>query len=257
MVEALVLIFVLGLRHGVDPDHIAIIDNMTLRFVAVRPRLAPWTGSLFALGHSLAVGVIAVAIAVLARRFVWPVWAAIIAEWTVIVLLVVVGVQNMIALRRVTYVPAGWRQALVPRALRSSVHPLATVAVGAIFGLVFDTATQAATWGAAAAAEGGVGGALAVAAAFAGGMILTDTLDSHLVARLLRRSGDPAEIEAYRRGVGIVIVALSFGMAGYALALMAIPELELPGAAGSAVGILLALIIAVVAAERRRSRARS
>ena len=40
---ALGLMFVLGLRHGLDPDHVAVIDNIVFRMVEERPRLyRPW-----------------------------------------------------------------------------------------------------------------------------------------------------------------------------------------------------------------------
>jgi len=56
------LAYVLGLRHAVDPDHIAAIDNVVRKLMqeGKRPHAA---GLFFALGHSLAVGVAAAAIA--------------------------------------------------------------------------------------------------------------------------------------------------------------------------------------------------
>ena len=38
--SALGLVFLLGLRHGLDPDHIAVIDNLTFPAAEERPRLA-------------------------------------------------------------------------------------------------------------------------------------------------------------------------------------------------------------------------
>lgn len=254
---ALGLILLLGLRHGLDPDHIAVIDNLTFRAAAERPRWAPWIGTFFALGHSLAVAAVAIGFAILAPRFAWPAWAVAAADWAVIGLLILVGALNLQALRRPgVYAPVGWRQGLVPRALRGSSHPLAVVMVGIVFGLVFDTATQAAAWGLAAASTAGVGGAVAVAAVFAAGMILTDTADSHIVAALLRDRGDVERVRRYRRGVGWLIVALSFGMAAYALA-----GLLISGAGDLSDGVFTALGLAMAAAvvgglvwERRRVR---
>lgn len=178
---ALVLIFLLGLRHGLDPDHIVVIDNLTFRAIDERPGWARWTGTLFAIGHSLSVAIVAIGVALVAGRISWPEWVVIAVEWAVIGLLLLVGALNLNALRRPLYRPVGWRVALVPRAFRSSSHPLAVVFVGMIFGMVFDTATQAAAWGAAAAAGSGITGAIWVALAFAAGMILTDTVDSFIV----------------------------------------------------------------------------
>lgn len=254
---ALGLILLLGLRHGLDPDHIAVIDNLTFRATEERPRWAPWTGTLFAIGHSLAVAAVAIGFAVLVPQFVWPAWAIEVADWAVIGLLILVGVLNLRALRRPgAYVPVGWRQGLVPRALRGSSHPLAVITVGIVFGLVFDTATQAAAWGLAASSTAGVGGAIAVAAVFAAGMILTDTADSQIVATLLRDRGDADRVRGYRRGVGWLIVALSFGMATYALAgRLFSGASDLPEGLFTGLGLAMALaVVGMLAWGRRRMR---
>jgi len=253
---ALGLVFLLGLRHGLDPDHIAVVDNLTFRAHAVRPRLAPWVGTWFALGHSLSVAVVAVGVSLLSGLVAFPEWIGSAFDLLVIFLLLLVGGLNLCALLRTDgYKPVGWRSRLVPRRLRGTTSPAAILVIGMIFGLVFDTATQAVAWGTAASAGGGVAGALAIAAAFAGGMILTDTADSQIVARLLRRGEDQGGVRFYRRSVGWVIVTLSFAMAAYALASMAAPELELPDSLFTLVGILAALIVVLLlSGGRKRSR---
>jgi len=79
---------------------VAVIDNMTFQAVEERPRLAPWVGTLFALGHSLSVAVVAVGVSVFAARQTWPGWAAEAVDWAVIALLLLVGMLNLRALRR-------------------------------------------------------------------------------------------------------------------------------------------------------------
>jgi high-affinity nickel-transport protein len=254
--SALGLVFLLGLRHGLDPDHIAVIDNLTFRAAEERPRLAPWTGTLFALGHSISVAVVALAVAWLSGKFIWPTWIGVAVDIMIVALLVLVGWLNLRALVRPTdYVPVGWRQKLVPQGLRGSSSPFAVVAIGAIFGLVFDTATQAAAWGAVAATGGGASAAALIALAFAVGMILTDTADSQIVARLLRIKGDLHRVQVYRRSVGWVIVALSFGMAAYAVGTMLTPRIELADTAFTALGIGMAgLIVAFLVLAQRHAR---
>lgn len=181
------LAFLLGLRHALDPDHIAVIDNIVFRTADARPRLAPWTGSFFAAGHSLSVGAVAIGVSLFASAFTIPQWIASVVDSAVIFLLIVVGSLNLAALlKRREYTPVGWRANLVPLRLRASTHPFAIVLIGIVFGLVFDTATQAAAWGAAATAKGGTIGAILIAAVFAAGMLFADTADSQIVARLLR-----------------------------------------------------------------------
>jgi high-affinity nickel-transport protein len=259
-VSAFWLMFVLGLRHGLDPDHVAVIDNIVFRSVDARPRMALWTGTLFALGHSLSVATVAIGVSLVAGAFAMPAWTAALVDAAVVILLLVVGTMNLLALLgRDEYAPVGWRAGLVPRRLRGSTHPAAIVAVGMIFGLVFDTATQAAAWGAAATAQGGAGAALAIAAAFAAGMLLADTLDSQIVGRLLRTAGrSAAKVRRYRRTVGWLVVTLSYGMAAYALAGLAGLEAELPDTAfsvlgiGSAGAIVLLLAVGRLAQRKRR-----
>ena len=51
MLAIAALAFALGLRHGLDADHIAAIDGLTRFNSAARPRLARRAGVLFSLGH--------------------------------------------------------------------------------------------------------------------------------------------------------------------------------------------------------------
>jgi len=71
MVEmpGLCLMFVLGLRHALNPGHVAVIDNIVFRTADARPRMAAWTGTFFALGHSLSVAVVAVGVSLEAGGF--------------------------------------------------------------------------------------------------------------------------------------------------------------------------------------------
>ncbi len=252
-------IFLLGLRHGLDPDHIAVIDNFTFRAAEERPRTAPWVGTLFAAGHSVSVAAIALLVAGFTARLAWPSWLNETTDWMVVLLLFLVGLLNLRALLRPDrYTPSGWRSPLLPKVLRDSSHPFAVMATGMLFGLVFDTATQAAAWGAAASARTGLTGVAIVAALFAGGMILTDSADSHIVAGLLRTGGEQSAVGRYRRGIGWIIVALSFGMATYALSTKLGWMPELSAARFTLMGVTMAtVVIGALIVEWRHSRSLS
>ena len=62
------LVFLLGLKHGFDADHLATIDGLT-RFNSrhLRP-FARYCGALFSLGHGVVVVAIAIAVGTLSRR---------------------------------------------------------------------------------------------------------------------------------------------------------------------------------------------
>lgn len=225
--ETFALLALLGMRHGLDPDHIAVIDNITFRAMEDRPRVAAWTGTLFSMGHGLSVLVIAGIFGLLGSWFSLPSWFENVMAWVVIGLLLWIGVINSRALLTpAVYAPKGWRHGFLPILMKESTHPAAILAVGAAFGLVVDTAAQIATWGATASASGGLASALSVGAAFAAGMILTDSADSFIVARLMRNTSEKAKI--YRRAIGWLIVIISFGMAilGILIQLRTITELS-------------------------------
>ena len=222
----ILLLFVLGLRHGLDPDHIAVIDNLTLRFLEHRPRLAGWVGTLFALGHGLVVTVLAVLVSWLAPTTALPAWLLACMEWVPTVLLVVIGFLNLAALHRpaAPYRPVGWRHHLLPARWQRSLHPAGVVLTGVLFATVFDTATQAAAWGYVATGRGGWPAALLLGVVFTLGMVLTDTLDCRLVCRLL---GQPTGTNQHRRGLGWSLVVVSFGVAAYQVLTYLLPALIL------------------------------
>jgi nickel/cobalt transporter (NiCoT) family protein len=56
------VVFLLGLKHGLDPDHLAAIDGLTRFNAADRPRLSRWSGLLFSAGHGAVVTAIALAV---------------------------------------------------------------------------------------------------------------------------------------------------------------------------------------------------
>lgn len=257
-VEPTALIFLLGMRHGLDPDHVAMIDGLTMRAIAAGRPGAGWIGTWFSLGHSLAVGAVAVMVAVLSARLVAPDWLPAVIDWLVIALLLLVGTLNLQGLlRRTPNTLRSLPERALPSGLRGRIGPLPTIAIGILFGLVFDTASQAAAWGAAATATGGVEGAIVIAAAFAMGMMLVDTIDSQLLARLARTGRAADQLTRWRRAATWVIVVLSFGTAGLALLEKLGFALSVPDSGFTAIGLLAALaVVVLLARERYRSQQR-
>src|SRR5258706_15426879 len=49
------VVFLLGLKHGLDPDHLAAIDGLTRFNASRRPLLSRWSGLLFSAGHGVVV----------------------------------------------------------------------------------------------------------------------------------------------------------------------------------------------------------
>jgi high-affinity nickel-transport protein len=247
--SGLFLMFVLGLRHGLDPDHIACIDGLTWRAINHSHRHAGWIGTLFALGHGLLVTVIAVVVSRLALHFEPPALAVQIFGWVPTALLLVVGVLNLrLLLRRDgAYAPMGWKMSLIPGRLRRQSSAWSVIVIGVLFATVFDTATQAAAWGYVASNKGGGSwAALLAGMTFTAGMMVTDTLDGRIVCRIGRGLDGVESARRVRRTLGWLIVAISFGVALYNIAKAWLPQVELDDLAFSLTGGTLVLVMLAI-----------
>jgi len=185
------LAFVLGLRHGVDADHLAAIDGMARFNAAKRPALARLTGLWFSVGHGVVVLVVASVVASVAHGWDAPRWLEPFGAWASIVILLLLGVFNLLAVRRtppgavVTF--EGWRSTLYGRVLQAS-GPWPILGVGALFAISFDTLSQAALMAVTGTATRGLLAVALLAGAFVIGMIVTDGLNGWFVASLMARS---------------------------------------------------------------------
>jgi high-affinity nickel-transport protein len=247
--SGLVLMFVLGLRHGFDPDHIACIDGLTWRALNSEHQHAKWIGTLFAIGHGLLVTSIAVGVSQLTHSLSVPDTVITIFGWIPTCLLLLVGTLNLRLLLRKdeSFAPTGWKIKLIPKRLRNHSSPWAVVVIGVLFATVFDTATQASAWGYVASNQGG--GPLAALTAglvFTLGMVIVDTLDSRLICRISRSTDAQAAGRQFRLTLGWLIVAISYGVAAYNIGVALIPALELDDLAFSSVGFSLIAVMFLI-----------
>lgn len=189
----------LGMRHGMDADHLAAIDGLT----RLRPR--PSNGVLFALGHGLVVMLLAVGFGhLLAERF------AFLGPWT----LIVIGAVNL------------WR-------LCSGATPGATPArpviaqpflLGMLLAAGFETASQLS-----ALMIAGQHNAWVIGAAFTAGMVIVDGVDGYLAATTQRLAVEGrANARSASRALGILVVIFSFGLGGAGLAGIELDAYALP-----------------------------
>jgi high-affinity nickel-transport protein len=248
--SGLILMFVLGLRHGLDPDHIACIDGLTWRALShAHDGHARWIGTLFAIGHGLLVTSIAVGVSRLARTVAVPDTVVQVFGWIPTALLLLVGTLNLRLLRRrdASFTPTGWKLRLIPQRLRDHSSPWAVVLIGVLFATVFDTATQASAWGYVASNKGGgMLAALGAGLVFTAGMIITDTLDGRLICRINRSTDGQAIGRRYRRALGWLIVGISYGVAAYNIVKALVPAIELDEVAYSLAGFSLVLVMIVI-----------
>jgi high-affinity nickel-transport protein len=202
------LAYVLGLRHAVDADHIAAIDNVVRKLMQEGKRPLS-VGLFFSLGHSLSIALATAAIAATAfalqGRFAdFKAIGSVIGTGASAFFLLAIAVINLVILRGVW---KSFRRArrgepvaeqelnllLSGRGLLARLfRPLFRMVsrswqmfpVGFLFGLGFDTATEISLFAVAASqASGGMtfGTIMIFPALFTAGMTLVDTTDSVLM----------------------------------------------------------------------------
>lgn len=202
------LAYTFGLRHAVDPDHIAAIDNVVRKLMqeGKKPISA---GLFFALGHSTVVIItsllVALSVGALEARFEWfkrtggvigtGVSAAFLILIAVVNIAILVSIyEAFTAVRPGEHVTDGalhdllTRRGFVSRTLRSLFGVVSRswhlFPLGFLFGLGFDTASEVGLLGISAAHGSGglpIWSILIFPALFTAGMSLIDTTDGVLM----------------------------------------------------------------------------
>ncbi|HEY5900861.1 MAG TPA: nickel transporter [Burkholderiales bacterium] len=220
------LVFVLGLKHGFDPDHLVAIDGFARAAARTRPRFARWAGVFFSLGHGAIVTATAFAVALAAAQWQLPAWLEPLGATISIGVLLALGTANLALLWRS---PRGSRVALVglrgrwlgPRLAEAS-HPAVMAAVGAAFALSFDTLSNVLLFSIGGAAASALF-ALLLGVLFTLGMVATDALNGWWVARMVLAAD--AKAAAASRWMSLAVGVLCLTIAGGGLAAYALPEL--------------------------------
>jgi high-affinity nickel-transport protein len=184
--------FMLGLRHGADPDHLAAIDNVTRNSYERTPVLSWFVGAIFASGHSVMVLSISAIVGSIGSRFAaHGALLETIGTCISIVVLVVMGAFNLQQLLAGRYTDGirGVKTQLLPRALREGTSVWLALPIGLLFGFGFETSSQIAALALSIGGDNGPLGGVLVGAMFCLGMIVTDTLDSLIVHRLISYRG--------------------------------------------------------------------
>ncbi len=238
------IVFALGVKHGMDPDHLATIDGLTRFNAQARPRLARWSGFLFSLGHGLVVTAVAGLAAVILTDRSPPAWLEHLGAWVSILFLLALGSANLAAVfrtpRNQIVRPSGLKGRWLGRFAETS-HPMAIASIGAAFALSFDTWSQAALFSMSAAHLAGWGFSVVLGLIFMLGMMVTDGLNGVWVARLLRQADRRALIAS--RVMSLVIALLSISVALLGLTRYFLPRVA---AATADAGLLLGLGVVVL-----------
>ena len=253
------LTFLLGLRHGMDPDHLAVVDNLT-RFNAGRSGHARWCGLFFSLGHGAMVTLVAALLALAASARQIPPWVEIAGNLVSISFLLAIGIMNLLTLGRslpgTAVAPRGLRAGLLGawmgRATRVT-HPLLISLIGAAFAISMDTMSQAAVFSLAASGKFAWGVALLLGCIFTAGMLAVDAANGLWIYRLINTSATSA---AWSRRLTLAIALLSLGIAAVGAARLASTTLDAwYGLYTLQIGIATALLLAAVFMAGRTRRA--
>ncbi len=221
------LVFVLGVKHGFDADHLATIDGLTRYNARSRPRMARFCGSLFSLGHGAVVVAVALAVSLLSGNWMVPEWLELSGAWISIAFLTLLGLLNLHAVfaapAHELVRPVGLRGRWLGRLARVS-DPLGVAFVGALFALSFDTVSQAALFAVAGAQAGGWQHAAGLGLVFMLGMLIADGANGLWMARLISRADRVARIAS--RVMALAVAGMSLLVAAYGAARLALPGLE-------------------------------
>ena len=247
------VVFLFGIKHGFDADHLAIIDGLTRFNARANPRLARYCGALFSLGHGAVVILIAMAVSVLAVRAEAPQWLQAFGAWASVAFLTALGLLNIYAVLRAHPEHIVRPQGIKGRflgGLTRAASPGLVALVGALFAISFDTLSQAALFSLTAANFGGWQHSLTIGLLFTLGMLLTDGINGLWISRLIRRADQTARIAS--RVMSLVVGGVSLLVAAFGAARIFLPSIdvwsegrELVFGAGVVVVIAASYVLAV------------
>jgi len=260
------LAYAFGLRHAVDADHIAAIDNVTRKLMQEKKRPVA-VGFFFSLGHSTVVVLASVAVALatsaIQGRFDnFKEIGGLIGTLVSSFFLFALALMNFLILRGIyrawkhvrsggAYVDDDFDMLLANRGFIARLfRPLFRLVtrswhmypIGFLFGLGFDTATEISLLGIAAtqAAKGLSAWSIMVfPVLFSAGMSLVDTLDGHLMLGAYGWAYQkPLRKIYYNMNITLVSIVVAVVIGGIeALGLLA-DKLELKGRVWDAIGSL-------------------
>ncbi len=208
------LTFAVGVRHGFDVDHLAVIDGIVRINAQDRPPVARWSGVLFSLGHGVVVVVWCGLAAALSSLGAVPEWLHWTGSSISIAFLIGLGAANVMAAVRAGATGSVQLVGFKSRFLGQIRRQPGVIAVGGLFALSFDTISQAALIGFAGLQAGGPLGPLLAGLSFVLGMMLVDGANGLWATQLLRTGGSRAfriqRVMAF--GIGAASMLLGFFM---------------------------------------------
>jgi high-affinity nickel-transport protein len=265
LIGTAVLAYSLGLRHAIDADHIAAIDNVTRTLMQAGKRPVA-VGFFFALGHSTVVVLASVSVALTAHAMTvkfaaYRAIGGVLGTSASALFLFVIAIANLVVLRGVYRAfrrvergdrlteedidallqQRGWLARLFRPLFRFVSQSWHLYPIGLLFALGFETASEISLFGLSAQASGAVSNwsLLIFPALFAAGMTLVDTTDGVL---MLGAYGwayrDPARKLFYNLTITSVSVLVALVVGGIETLGLIAGQFHLEGAFWNAIGDL-------------------
>jgi len=246
LVGLVMMVFLLGLRHGMDPDHVATVDGLSRRGAQDRPNGARWSGCFFSLGHGAVVTLVAGVVAAGLHEGGAPQWLERVGAWISAGFLLLLGVYNFVAVLRTpadrVVRLAGFKGRWLGR-LAGTGHPAIMAMIGAAFALSFDTFSQTALFSLTGVQLAGWPFSVALGLVFTLGMTVSDGANGLWVARMVERADRRARVAS--RVMGLSIAFLGIAIAGLGAArLLSVEAAAALAGAELALGLGVAMIVA-------------
>lgn len=205
----LFMAFTLGIRHGFDLDHLAVIDGIT-RTVREPHYLSKLAGCLFSLGHGIVVTVVSLIIGSGLIQSHFPEWLDHLGAWISITFLFLFGALNLWSVFRdssPSKMSAGIQSFLMSKLNYKKITPGWILGIGALFAFSFDTFTQIALFSVSASLLAGWMFSGILGFVFMVGMMVTDGLNGFFVSHILQRADRASMIIS--RSLGVIISSFS------------------------------------------------
>lgn len=206
----------LGLRHGLDLDHIATIDAIT-RTARQNQILSKMVGFLFSLGHGIVVTLISLVVGAGIIQAEVPEWLDGVGTWISIFFLFLFGLLNLwnVFQKNNSDMPIGLKNYIACKVMNKKYNPAMIMFIGALFALSFDTFSQITLFSISATLMSGWVFSVVLGLCFTLGMIITDGCNGLLVSVLIQRADRASRILS--RTLGIAVSGFSLGLGLYAL----------------------------------------
>lgn len=198
----------LGLRHGLDLDHLATIDAIA-RTTKERGAVSKMAGFLFSLGHGCIVTAVSLVIGGGLIEASTPDWLEELGNMISLFFLGFFGVLNLWSVFQSSSsaTPKGIKSYVVKKILHKNLSPSLIILIGALFALSFDTFSQIALFSISATLMSGLFFSGLLGFCFMLGMMLTDGFNGLFVSKLIQRADRASSL--FSKGLGLFISLFS------------------------------------------------